>query len=297
MEKKLLFIYNPVSGKAQVRTFLADIIDIYSAKDYSVTIHPTKCQFDGYEYIKEHAAQYDIISVCGGDGMLNETVSALMTIEKEKRPPLAFLPAGSTNDFAGTVGLPTDIRRAAKMVVDGNPFFCDAGVFNDKYFAYVAAFGAFTSVSYNTAQEFKNVFGHLAYVLEGIRKLPSIKPIHLKVSFDDIVIEDDFLLGMVTNSLQVGGIKHGLGTAISLNDGLFEVFLVKRPKNAVGWQNIITALVTQDLEKTEDIISFKASKLKFESDEPIPWTVDGEFGGDIQTAEITNIPRAFSVMV
>ncbi len=297
MEKKLLFIYNPVSGKAQVKTFLADIIDIYSAKDYSVTIHPTKCRFDGYEYIKEHATEYDIISVCGGDGMLNEAVSALMSIEKEKRPPLAYLPAGSTNDFAGTVGLPTDIRRAAKMVVDGNPFFCDAGMFNEKYFAYVAAFGAFTSVSYNTAQEFKNVFGHLAYILEGFRKLPSIKPIRLKVSFDDVVIEDDFLLGMVTNSLQVGGIKHGLGTAISLNDGLFEVFLVKRPRNAAGWQNIITAFVTQDLEKTDDIISFKAAKLKFESEEPIPWTVDGEFGGDIKTAEITNLPRAFTVMV
>ena len=297
MEKKLLFIYNPVSGKAQVKTFLADIIDIFSSADYSVTVHPTKCKFDGYEYVKSHAHEYDILSVCGGDGMLNEAVSALMSIDKEKRPPLAYLPAGSTNDFAGTVGLPTDIRRAAKMVVDGNPFFCDAGMLNDKHFAYVAAFGAFTSVSYNTAQEFKNIFGHLAYVLEGIRKLPSIKPIHLKISFDDVVIEDDFVLGMVTNSLQVGGIKHGLGTAISLNDGLFEVFLVKRPHTAAGWQSIITALVTQDLEKTDDIIFFKGSKIKFESNEDIPWTVDGEFGGDMSVAEITNLPRSFSVMV
>lgn len=262
-----------------------------------MTVHPTKCANDGYEYIKEHATQYDIISVCGGDGMLNEAVSALMSVVKEKRPPLAYLPSGSTNDFAGTVGLPTDVRRAAKMVVDGNPFFCDAGMINDKFFAYVAAFGAFTSVSYDTAQEFKNIFGHLAYVLEAIRQLPSIKPIPIKISFDDIVIEDDFVLGMVTNSIQVGGIKHSLGTAISLNDGLFEVFLVKRPHSATGWQNIITALVTQDLEKTDDIISFKASKLKFESKETIPWTIDGEFGGDINIAEITNLPRAFSVMV
>ena len=297
MEKKLLLIYNPVSGKAQIKTYLADIIDIYAASDYSVTVHPTKCANDGYEYIKEHATQYDIISVCGGDGMLNEAVSALMSVVKEKRPPLAYLPSGSTNDFAGTVGLPTDVRRAAKMVVDGNPFFCDAGMINDKFFAYVAAFGAFTSVSYDTAQEFKNIFGHLAYVLEAIRQLPSIKPIPIKISFDDIVIEDDFVLGMVTNSIQVGGIKHSLGTAISLNDGLFEVFLVKRPHSATGWQNIITALVTQDLEKTDDIISFKASKLKFESKETIPWTIDGEFGGDINIAEITNLPRAFSVMV
>lgn len=297
MEKKLLLIYNPVSGKAQIKTYLADIIDIYANKDYCVTVHPTKRAFDGYEYIKEHGINYDVISVCGGDGMLNEAVSALMNIDSSRRPILAYLPAGSTNDFAGTVGLPLDIRRAAKMVVDGNPFFCDAGMMNDKYFAYVAAFGAFTSVSYDTAQEFKNVFGHLAYVMEGIRQLPSIKPLHLKISFDDIVIEDDFVLGMVTNSLQVGGIKHGMGTAISLNDGLFEVFLVKRPRTAVGYQNIVTAFLTQDLDKTEDIISFKASKLTFESNEPIPWTLDGEFGGDVTVAEITNLPRAFSVMV
>ena len=297
MEKKLLLIYNPVSGKAQIKTYLADIIDIYSNKNYSVTVHPTKCALDGYEDIRSYGDQYGVVSVCGGDGMLNEAVSALMCIDAAHRPILAYLPAGSTNDFAGTVGIPLDIRRAAKMVVDGNPFFCDAGMLNDKYFAYVAAFGAFTSVSYDTAQEFKNVFGHFAYVMEGIRQLPSIKPLHLKISFDDIVIEDDFVLGMVTNSLQVGGIKHGLGTAISLNDGLFEVFLVKRPRTAVGYQNIITAFVTQDLEKTEDIISFKASKLKFESEEPIPWTVDGEFGGNISTAEIINLPRAFSVMV
>lgn len=297
MEKKLLLIYNPVSGKAQIRTYLPDIIDIYSESNYCVTVHPTKCALDGYEYIKENGAHYDVVSVCGGDGMLNEAVSALMEIDAQIRPVLAYLPAGSTNDFAGTIGLPLDVRRAAKMAVEGHPFFCDAGTMNDRYFAYVAAFGAFTSVSYDTAQEFKNVFGHLAYVMEGIRQLPSIKPLHLKISFDDIVIEDNFVLGMVTNSLQVGGIKHGMGTAISLNDGLFEVFLVKRPKTAVGYQNIITAFVTQNLDKTEDIISFKASKIKFESEEPIPWTVDGEFGGNVSSAEITNLPRAFSVMV
>ena len=297
MEKKLLLVYNPVSGKAQIRTYLADIIDIYTAKNYSVTVHPTKCAYDGYEYIKSYGTEYEIISVCGGDGMLNEAVSALMSMPADKRPMLAYLPSGSTNDFAGTVGLPLDIRHAAKMVMDGNPFFCDAGMMNDKYFAYVAAFGAFTSVSYDTSQEFKNLFGHLAYVMEGIRQLPSIKLQHVKISFDDIVIEDDFVFGMVTNSLQVGGIKHGLGTAISLNDGLFEVFLVKKPKTAVGYQNIITAFLTQNLEKTDDIISFKASKLKFESEEPILWTLDGEFGGESTITEIINIPRAFSVIV
>lgn len=297
MEKKLLLIYNPVSGKAQIKTYLADIIDIYTNKNYSVSVHPTKCKLDGFNYIKENATGYDVISVCGGDGMLNEAVCALMHIEEKLRPVLAYLPSGSTNDFAGTVGLPLDIRHAAKMVVDGTPFFCDAGKMNDSYFAYIAAFGAFTSVAYDTAQEFKNVFGHLAYILEGIRQLPTIKPHRIRAKFDDKVIEDEFMLGMVTNSLQVAGIKHGMGTTISLNDGLFEVFLIKRPQTAVGYQNLITAFVTQDLEKTDDIISFKASRITFESDEPLPWTLDGEFGGEVTTAHIENLPRAFSVIV
>ena len=297
MEKKLLLIYNPVSGKGQIRSFLADIVDIYSNKDYTVTIHPTKCAGDGYEYIKEHASKYDIISVCGGDGMLNEAVSALMLLDEAERPSLAYLPSGSTNDFAGTVGIPDNVRQAATMAVEGKPFFCDAGKLNDRYFAYVAAFGAFASVSYDTPQDIKNILGHSAYIMEGLRQLPSIKPIHMKISFDNNIIEDDFILGMVTNSLQVGGVKYTLGTAISLNDGMFEVMLIKKPQTAIGWQNIITAFVSQSVDKTTDIITFKSSKIVFESDTPISWTLDGEFGGEIERAEIINLPRAFSVII
>ena len=297
MDKKLLFIYNPVSGKAQARAYITDIIEIYSENDYIVTVYPTKCKGDGFEFIKQHASEYNMIAVCGGDGMLNEAVNALMHTDASVRPALAYLPSGSTNDFAGTVGIPTNVRHAAKMSVEGKPFFCDAGKINDKYFAYVAAFGAFTSVSYDTSQDFKNIFGHLAYIFEGLRKLPTIKPIHMKISFDNNVIEDDFILGMVTNSLQVGGIKFNLGTAISLNDGMFEVLLVKKPQNATSFQTVISAFMAQNIEKAKDIISFKASKIKFETDEPIPWTVDGEFGGDTDCAEITNYTRAFSVII
>ena len=297
MEKKLLLIYNPVSGKGNIRTYLPDIVDIYSGNDFITTLYPTKCINDGYEYVKKHGTEYEIISVCGGDGMLNEVVSALMTLPGGERPQIAYLPAGSTNDFAGTVGLPLDVRRAAKMVVDGTPFFCDAGQMNDKYFAYIAAFGAFTSVSYDTSQDFKNLFGRMAYIFEGAKQITSIKENHFKISFDNNIIEDDFIFGMVTNSLQVGGLKNNLSTAISLNDGLFEVLLVKKPKTASALQGIVTAFLTQNLEKTEDIISFKASKIKFESDCIIPWTLDGEFGGDIDCAIITNLPKAFSVIV
>ena len=297
MEKKLLFVYNPVSGKAQVKNYLADIVDIYSSGGYSITVHPTQAKGDGYNYIKEHATEYDIISICGGDGMLNEAVSALMCIEKDVRPSLAYLPAGSTNDFAGTIGLPVSIRQAAKMAIDGKPFFCDAGQLNGKYFAYVAAFGAFTAVSYSTSQDSKNIFGHFAYILEGIRKLSTIKPIHMKITFNDKIIEDDFLIGLVTNSLQVGGVKCSMGNAISLNDGLFEVLLIKKPQNAFGYQNIISSLLSQNIDKAPDIISFKAGSILFESDSPVSWTVDGEFGGEMEKAEIINHSRAYSVII
>lgn len=297
MEKRMLFVYNPVSGKGTVRVHLADIIDIYASGGYSVTMHPTTGEKDGYNYIKEHGKSFDVISVCGGDGMLNEAVNALMCMDENERPQLAYLPSGSTNDFAGTVGIPLDLRRAAKMVVEGSPFFCDAGKFNDKNFAYVAAFGAFTSVSYDTAQEFKNVFGHLAYIMEGIRQLPAIRPQKVKVTFGSEVIEDQFLFGMVTNSLQVGGIKSTVGSAVSLNDGLFEVLLVKKPQTPSEFQSIITSFLSQSAASTESVIRFKTSKIKFESDEPIAWTLDGEFGGEYLESEIENIQRGFSVII
>lgn len=297
MEKKLLLVYNPISGKGHIKSHISDIIDIYSAKDFCITVHPTKCANDGCEYIKEHATEYDVVSVCGGDGMLNEAVNALMSVPAESRPTIAYLPSGSTNDFAGTVGLPSDVKQAAQMVMEGTPFFCDAGMLNDKYFAYVAAFGLFTSVSYDTSQDFKNLFGRLAYILGGIRQLASIKEYHMKISFDDIVIEDDFIFGMVTNSLQVGGIKNNLSTAVSLNDGLFEVLLVKKPKSASGYQGLVSAFLTQNIEKSADIISFKVSNIKFESEIELPWTVDGEFGGNTACADIKLFPKGYSVLV
>lgn len=296
MENTLLLVYNPVSGKGHVKTYLADIIDIYTSGGYRVTVHPTAHALDGYSYMEQHAQAYDVVSVCGGDGMLNEAVSALMTVDEKHRPTLAYLPAGSTNDFAGTVGLPLDLRRAARQVVDGAPFFCDAGMFNNRYFAYVAAFGAFTSVAYDTSQEFKNVFGHLAYVMEGIRLLPSIKAYRMKLHFNNTVIEDDFLFGMVTNSMQVGGLKGATGTAVSLNDGLFEVLLVKKPQNPIELQNMITSVLLQNFN-AKGLISFKTSAIKFECADELSWTLDGEFGGNCRIAEISNIRRAFSVLV
>ena len=294
-KKQLLMIINPVAGTKRLKRNLADVLVKFTESGYICQVQTTQKDFGAKDWVLKCGKNKDMIVCGGGDGTLNDVIAGC--IELGIKPEIGYIPCGSTNDFAGTVGIPTNIRTAAKMSMDGKPFFCDAGKINDKYFAYVAAFGAFTSVSYDTSQDFKNIFGHLAYVIEGIRRLPSIKPIHMKITFDDKVIEDDFILGMVTNSLQVGGIKFSLGTAISLNDGMFEVLLVKKPQTAASFQAMISAFMAQSIDKTNDIISFKASKIRFETDDPVPWTVDGEHGGDIATAEIENLTRAFSVII
>lgn len=296
MEKKLLFVYNPISGKSQIKNYLFEIINKLTEYGYSVSVHPTKSRKDGYNYIKEKLSYFDAVAVCGGDGMLNEAVSAIVTFDNEKRPPLILIPGGSTNDFANTLGIPTDISKAVDKLCEAKPFLCDLGRFNNSDFVYVAAFGVFTAVSYDTPQELKNKFGHMAYLISGIKELASIKPFKLKISFDKETIEGDFIFGMVTNSLQVGGFKRSKNAEFSLNDGMFEVILVKNPQNALGYQQILSDILTQNFN-TKHFITFKTSRINFEAEEKIPWTLDGEYGGETDFAEVNIIEKAFSVML
>ncbi|MBQ7129079.1 MAG: YegS/Rv2252/BmrU family lipid kinase, partial [Clostridia bacterium] len=260
------------------------------------TVHPTQHKLDGFEYIKNHIKEYDLISVCGGDGMLNESVNALMTVKKEKRPSMLFLPGGSTNDFASTLKIPINIKRASEKITDGKPFLCDLGRFNNQNFVYVAAFGALTSVSYDTPQDMKNKFGHLAYVVSGIKELASIKSYRVRVKYEDKTIEDDFIYGMVSNSNQIGGFKTSKNPEFSINDGEFEVVLIRNPKNALGYQIVLSDLITQNYI-SEYFITFKTSKVTFESDEMISWTLDGEFGGNVNKAVVNIIEKAFSIIL
>ena len=294
-EKNLLFVYNPVSGKGLVLDALAEVINIFTENGFRVTVHPTQKALDGHDYIAAHAASYDTLCIGGGDGMLNETVSALLTLPPEDRPPILYLPAGSTNDFAGSLGLPTDLIYAAKAGIGGEKTTLDAGDFNGKTFVYVAAFGAFTDVSYATPQDFKNTFGHFAYVIQGILSLPTIREHHVKITHGSTVIEGDFLYGMAANTLQVGGVRFDRSMDISLSDGFLEVMLVKRPKTPAEVQMLVGALVSQSF-KCDDIITFSADSVTFESAEPIPWTLDGEYGGDTNIAHVTNRPRCYTLM-
>jgi len=294
--KKIFFIINPSAGKGQIRNLLLDIIDIFSKAEFKTEIYTTQCRNDAYNCIKDKGAEYDMIIACGGDGTLSETVKGLMAIEKNKRPVLGYIPGGTTNDYASSLNIPKNAVKAAKNIVRGNVFKCDVGAFNGEHFIYIAAFGAFTDVSYDTPQEAKNLLGHMAYIIEGIKRVPNLTGYHMKIKYDNEVLEDDFLYGMVCNTYSVAGIASLKNENVVLDDGLFEVILVKMPKNATEIQSLLTALVTQDMSANV-FYRFKASEIEFISDTNVAWTLDGDFGGENNRVEIKNHRKAIDIIV
>lgn len=292
--KKLLFVVNGHSGKGQIKNKLLDIIDIMIKEGYHVQVHTTQEREDATKVVREQAKYYDLVVCSGGDGTLDEAVTGMM--QSEVRTPLGYIPAGSTNDFANSLEIPKDMIQAAKTAVLGVPFSCDVGEFNGDYFIYVAAFGIFTDVSYATSQELKNALGHVAYILEGAKRLYTIKTYHMRVEYDGNEIEGDFLLGMITNSTSVGGFKNMTGKDVKLDDGMFEVTLIHKPKNIIELNTIIASL-TNLKDETDLIDSFRAESVKFYSEEEIPWTLDGEFGGDHKEVQIKNHCKAVDIMI
>ena len=288
-----MFIYNPKSGKGQIRTHLADVIERLSREGYEITIYPTGAAGEASE-AAEHQTGYDLIVCSGGDGTLNEVVSGLL--KGKHKTPIGYIPAGSTNDFATSLKIPKNIVKAADCAVNGKPFSCDAGMFNKNYFVYIAAFGIFTEVSYKTDQQMKNVMGYMAYILEGVLSLAQIKSYHLKYVSDEAEGEGDFLYGMVTNSRSVGGFSNIVGKGVELDDGLFEVMLIRMPKNPRELNKIISSLLQEELN-SEMISWFKTSKIRFESEQKIPWTLDGEYGGRKSAVTISNLPKSMEIMV
>lgn len=293
-EKSLFFIFNPRAGKGQIRNSLVDIVDVFVKSGYEVCIYPTQSQGDAIRAVRERKKGYDLVVCSGGDGTLDEVVAGM--IQSEERLPIGYVPAGSTNDFANSLTLPKNMVKAAKVAVKGKNFACDIGAFNQDTFVYIAAFGLFTDVSYGTGQEMKNVLGHMAYVLEGMKRLPSMKSYSMKFSYEDTVIEGDFIFGMITNSRSVGGFKRITGKNIELDDGQFEVTLIKRPANPMELNEIIAALVNREMS-TDALFSFKTSALLVESEEPVAWTLDGEFGGEQRKIEIRNLRQAVDIRV
>lgn len=294
MKRKMLFVFNPRAGKGQVRNKLFDIIDIFVKGGYEVIVHPTQGVQDGYEKTKELAPEVDLVVCSGGDGTLDEVVTGLM--ESERQVPLGYIPAGSTNDFANSLRISKNMVQAARDIIEGHLYSCDVGVFNRTNFIYIAAFGLFTDVSYETDQHLKNVLGHLAYLLEGSKRIFNVPTYWLKVNANGHMMEGEYIYGMITNARSVGGFKHIIGPGVELDDGLFEVTLIRKPKNAIELNEIITSLVTAE-DKTDLIDNLKTDWIQIESEQEIAWTLDGEFGGTHSFVRIEAKQHALELMI
>ncbi len=295
---KMYLIVNLVAGKAMISDILGNIINEFTKNGYEVTVHPTQNGQDASESAKYacESNYYDVLVCAGGDGTLSQCLQGIM--KSERKIPIGYIPAGSTNDFARSLEIPKGIMESVNWIINGHPVECDAGCFNDSYFMYIAAFGAFTNITYETPQQVKNILGHAAYILNALMQLTSIRSKRMKIEYNDNVIEDDFLLGMVTNTASVAGLLSM--NDFMLDDGLFEVILIKKPSNLVQLQRIVTSLLDIKEEIDSDYIKFfRTDKIIFTclDKEPATWTIDGEYGGDSMQCTISNAQKAVSFMI
>ena len=295
MKKKVLFIVNPKSGKGSIRSKLLDIVDIFVKAGFDLTLYISQSAGDARAKAKEVEGRYELVICSGGDGTLDEVISGMM--ECEKRSAIGYIPCGSTNDFAHSLKIPTSMTKAAEHIAAWKEFPCDIGRFNDDYFVYIAAFGLFTDVSYETSQDVKNVLGHLAYILEGMKKLTEIKSYPMKVESEEMTVEGNFLFGMVTNSTSVGGFRNITGKHVHLDDGVFEVTLIKTPQNILELNEIIQAVIAGKSENNKYFYQFRSSHVKFTSESPVAWTQDGDFGGYHEVVDVKNDKQALSLLV
>lgn len=293
--KKMLIIMNPYAGTRQANRYLAGIIDIFCSAGFDVNIAMTQKAGEGEQLAKERASGNDMIVAIGGDGTFNEVVAGVL--KSGCNIEIGYIPGGTTNDFASSVGLDKTILDAAESIINGKVMHLDIGDFNGRYFSYVASFGAFTSTSYDVPQSLKNAIGHAAYILSGIADVVNIKPLHLKVVSKDEVYEDDYVFGAICNSTSMGGIINLKTDDVDMNDGLFEVMLIKSPKNILDLNSIIFALTTQSYADCDQITFFSSEKVEITAPPDMPWTLDGEYQEGTDKIVVENIYDAIRLMV
>ncbi len=291
--KKLLFIMNPFAGQRKANRYLADIIALFNRADYQVIIHMTSGPGDASDVACQMAQQVDLIVCCGGDGTFSETAAGVLRAELDI--PIGYIPAGSTNDFASSMGLPTDIMAAAQLIVDGKAESIDMGKFGDRYFSYVASFGAFTRTSYATPQSIKNALGHTAYLLSGIQEISQIRKEHIRMELDDQTVEDDFLFGAISNSTSYAGIVSLDPRQVDLSDGKLEILLIRAPQNLAEITECIQAVQSQKYNCA--MITFcRSSRIRVFASEEMPWTLDGEREDGHSEVEVENMHLAIRVI-
>lgn len=351
--KKVLFIFNPVAGKSQIKNYLLEIVQVLSEADFKVLCYPTRGRGDARRLVRERKDDYLYVVCAGGDGTLDEVVSGMMENPVKPFVPIGYIPAGTTNDFASSLQIPSDMVQAAKIVAEGRTFRCDLGRFNGKdYFTYIAAFGLFTGTSYQTPQELKNQLGHFAYILQGMTELGQMRAYHMHVraylpesgaadaqeggkeaaagtedtaakkengtadlleggkdpeagdgrkdvkeAAEDVIdLDGEFAYGMITNSFSIGGFPNITGKRVDLQDGLFEVTLVRMPQNPLDLSEILLAIGNPDIE-SRMVVTFKASRVKVVCDEKVAWTRDGEYAGTHKEVVVENCPQQLRILV
>ena len=294
MQKRLMLIINPAAGRGGYKTGLADILDAFYNGGYLPTVYFTSGPGAATRLVKSEAPDFDNLVCMGGDGTLSEVISGCMTLRDP--PLLGYIPMGTANDVASTLNLSRNPLEAAKRIISGTPLPLDVGSFGEtEYFTYIAAFGAFTEVSYKTPQETKHALGQLAYLLEGMSALGRIAHYQTRVEHDNGVIEGDYIFGGVTNSTTVAGLVKLTDHAVDLSDGLFEVVLVKNPKNLKSTNSIISDILTRNYS-SKHVSMFKSSNIRFLFDSPVSWTRDGENGGVHTEVLIRNNPSAVKIL-
>lgn len=296
--KRVLLLANDAAGTGTARSRLFSMISYLALRNCEVTVYPILPAqgLTSERILRECRVDYDLLICCGGDGTLNHVVNDLM--HQTARVPIAYFPTGSTNDFARSLGIPTAAAAFCETALNGRAFAFDIGRFNDRYFNYIAAFGAFTKVSYSTAQDLKNALGYVAYVLEGILTLPeSIScRCHMRICHDGETEEGYYLYGAVSNATSVGGIKSPAIRQAQLDDGVFEVVLIRAPENLKEVSEIAASLTSGSLD-ARYVRVFSASDLEIEALSRIAWTLDGEYGGEPEHIHIAVCPKAMEIML
>jgi len=302
MSKKRFYLaYNPVAGKSLMRQNLSAVVETFSNAGYELVVRASNKSGDIYEYALNYEAErFEGFIVCGGDGSFDEALDGIRSRHDYEKIHLGYIPCGTTNDFANCLNIPSDPVQASEIIIAGQHHHYDIGLFNKtNYFAYVVAFGIFTDISYVTPQSSKNNLGYTAYILQGLSelfKLHEMKAHHLKITYDEGIIEDDFILGIISNSDRIGGIKDLIASRIDLNDGLFEVNLLKMITNPLDIPDLINKVINNNYD-SKYLCHFQTRYLHIESTAELSWTKDGEYGGTSKDVEIENIQNGISLYI
>ena len=293
-QRKLLFIVNPRAGRSKSRSPLFDAISVFSEAGYLTSLHKTSAPGDASVTAAREGEEYDLIVAAGGDGTLNEVITGLMRLEK--RPPLGYLPQGSTNDFAASLQISGNPVTAARAIVRNVPRMLDIGQWNERYFVYVASFGAFVKSSYSAPQAAKNALGHFAYILEGMKDLNTLRPYRIRLTADGEVLDGEYLFGAVCNSTSIGGLMKLDPERVVLDDGKFEMLLIPNPKTAQDLQNLVLALLDQHYDR-EGLVFRHVSSIHLETEQDLPWSLDGEYAASSPVVDIENRQQSLTMLL